>query len=80
MDGIPAHAEMFNLSEFITLKEGPISKYLPGRRLPNVREFFCPACGLENPEPMHNKNSGCTRCDLKWMAIGNAFAVWKDRD
>lgn len=76
-EGIPAHAEMFNLSDFVSYKKGPPSKYIPSKRTADVQEFFCPACGIENPAPRHNKNSKCTRCDLQWIAVGNALSVWK---
>lgn len=76
MGALPKEAERFTRSDFITFKPGPASKILPRKSLPEVEEFFCPACGIDNPPPVSTAD-GCRRCDLRWVAYGNALYLWR---
>ena len=74
---IPDEAERFIRSEFVTIKPGGKSKVLPGRNLPKVEEFYCPACGIDNLPPDHGECAKCRQCNLSWVAYGNFLYLWK---
>lgn len=74
---IPPHAEEHLRNSFISWRQGAPSKILPGHRMPDAEEFFCPACGIENEPPRHGVFTKCGRCTLHWVCFGNSMHVWK---
>lgn len=76
-EGVPADAEHHIRSDFITHQKGAVSKLIPGKRLPDVEEFFCPSCGIDNPPPEHSVHATCRRCEMAWVSYGNSIYLWK---
>jgi len=75
---IPPYAEFFLRTDFVTMKQGPASKLLPGKHQSPVEEFFCPCCGIENEPPHHSIERKCIRCSARWVSHGNHLALWKE--
>ena len=76
--GIPEEAERFLRTDFVRLRPGAASRFLPGRQTVETEEFACPSCGQETAPPQHGDVAGCPNCDLRWLSLGNALYVWRD--
>lgn len=72
----PAGAEQHLRSDFVKRVPGEMSSILPGKRLPDTETFLCPWCCAEAKPPEHGEHTGCTKCNLRWVAFGNALYLW----